>query len=59
MGSYKELNDAISNVLNKKDETDEFKRRLKKLIENSLDNSCVEDDIRSVIALIKLPSQGA
>lgn len=49
----KELNEAIEEVLSNIDESFEFKSRLKRLIENAMEESYIEDDILAVIGLMK------
>lgn len=55
---YKELDEAIDEVLKNVQEEDEFKRRLKKLIENSLEKSYLNDDIRNVLKLTAVFTEG-
>jgi hypothetical protein len=56
---YIELNEAMEEVLKNVHEEDEFKRRLKKLIENSLEQPYLNDDIRNVLKLTKVFTEGA
>lgn len=51
MALFYELNEAVDKVLQSIDETDEFKRGFKKLIENFIDNSYTDDDIREMLTL--------
>ncbi|WP_375105958.1 hypothetical protein AB9L15_01645 [Lysinibacillus fusiformis] len=53
MQRNKELNEAIEEVLSNIDESFEFKSRLKRLIENAMEESYIEDDILAVIGLMK------
>jgi hypothetical protein len=53
MKLYEELADAIIETVNSTEETDEFKLRLGKLIENYFENTYTESDIDSVIELIQ------
>lgn len=55
---YKELDEAVDEVLKNVQEEDEFKRRLKKLIENSLEKSYLNDDIRNVLKLTAVFTEG-
>lgn len=53
MDRNKELNTAIEEVFINIDENDEFKRRLKRLIDNAMKDSYIDDDVLSVINLMK------
>ncbi len=54
MKLYKELSDAMSEIISATKESTEFKARFLKLIENYFDNSYTERDINDVIELIGL-----
>jgi hypothetical protein len=55
---YNELTEAIEEILRDVEEDDEFKRRLRKLIENSLEKSYLHEDIRNVLRLTKTYTEG-
>lgn len=55
---YKELSEAIEEVLKNVKEDDEFKRRLKKLIDNSLEMASLNDDVRDVLKLTYVFTEG-
>jgi hypothetical protein len=48
-----ELEDAINDVLNDVDESDEFKRKLKVYLRNSFANNASDNDLEDIINLIK------
>ena len=52
---YQELSTAIKDVLSKIEESDDFKKRLSKLIENYFDDNCQEVDISELIEIVSLP----
>jgi hypothetical protein len=56
---YSELEEAINEVLGSSAQTEEFKRRFKKLIENAFVNNCSNEDIASVLDLITVDEDGA
>ncbi|WP_163853508.1 hypothetical protein [Paenibacillus elgii] len=58
MSMVKEFEEAIDAVLQDIDESEDFKRRFKKLIQNSLENSYRTEDILGILELIKLPIKG-
>jgi metal-responsive CopG/Arc/MetJ family transcriptional regulator len=58
MNMVKEFDEAIDEILSKVDESEAFKRRLKKLILNSLENSYQTEDIIGIIEQIKGPKGG-
>ncbi|MCY7949368.1 MULTISPECIES: hypothetical protein [Bacillus] len=53
MDRNKELNEAIEELFREIDENDEFKRRVKRLIDNAMKDSYLDDDILAVIDLMK------
>jgi ABC-type amino acid transport substrate-binding protein len=53
-----ELKIAIENVLSKTNESEDYKKRLKKLIENFIDNSYSDDDIYNVLTLAQISEEG-
>ena len=55
---YKELSEAIDEILKDADESDEFKRRFKKLIANSLTGPDRNEDVRSILRLTKTYTEG-
>ncbi|WP_176461629.1 hypothetical protein [Anaeromicrobium sediminis] len=57
MAVYLELKEAIENIVQEIEETNEFKRSFSKLIENFLDNSYRDDDIREVLNLVSLKGE--
>lgn len=52
MSMYTELSETIEMVLSNTNESSEFKRGFKKLIENFLENSSNDDDIREILNLV-------
>lgn len=54
MSKYIELGVAIDKILQNVNETDEFKRGLERLIENFMENSYHDDDIREILKLTSL-----
>ena len=57
MSLYRELASSIEETMEKADETQEFKNRLSKLIENDFDNSTLDSDISELIELVKNPEE--
>lgn len=53
MSLYYELSTSIEEVMNRVEETPEFKKRLSKLIENYFDNSYQDNDISELIELVE------
>ena len=53
MDRNKELNEAIEELFQEIEESDEFKRRVKRLIDNAMKDSYLDDDIIAVIDLMK------
>lgn len=53
MDRNKELNEAIEELFCDMDENDEFKRRLKRLIDNAMKDSYLDDDVLAVMELMK------
>lgn len=53
MDKNRELNEAIEEVLQEIKESEEFKRRVKRLINNALQETYHDDDILSVIDLME------
>ena len=53
-----ELEAAIRDVLERINESQNFKNRFTQLIKNYIDNTCRDDDIEKVLELVILPSQG-
>lgn len=56
MDRNKELNEAIEEVFLEIDENEDFKRRAKRLIDNAMKDSYLDDDILTVINLMKKES---
>lgn len=54
MSLYREISDAIREVIDPSPESAEFKLRFSKLIENYFDNSYQDSDISDLIALAQL-----
>ena len=48
---YDELRDAATAVLARSEQSDEFKRRLMRLVENATIGNLSDDDVRDVIRL--------
>lgn len=53
MSLYRELSDAIKEVVDLSPESVEFKQRFSKLIENYFDNSYQDSDISELIDLVQ------
>ncbi|QLK09342.1 hypothetical protein BMG_6115 (plasmid) [Priestia megaterium] len=53
MDRNNELNEAIEELFHDMDENDEFKRRLKRLIDNAMKDSYLDDDVLAVMELMK------
>ncbi|WP_158625500.1 hypothetical protein [Exiguobacterium sp. SH0S7] len=53
MDKNKELNEAIEEIFEKIEESEEFKRRAKHLINNAMLDSYYDDDVLSVINLMQ------
>ena len=53
MGKNIELNEAIEEIFEKIDESEEFKRRAKHLIKNAMLDSYLDDDVLNVINLMQ------
>ncbi len=53
MSLYREISDAIREVIDSSPESAEFKRRFSKLIENYFDNSYQDSDISELIDLVQ------
>lgn len=53
MSLYRELSDAIKEVINLSTESVEFKQRFSKLVENYFDNSYQDSDISELIDLVQ------
>lgn len=53
MNRDNELNKAIEEVFLKVNENEEFKRRLKRLIANAMEDSYLDDDILAIINLME------
>lgn len=53
MSLYRELSDAIKEVVDSSPESVEFKHRFSKLIENYFDNSYQDSDISELIDLVQ------
>lgn len=58
MSMVEEFEAAIDSVLRDIDESDAFKKRLKKLIQNSLENSYRTEDILGIIELATASPKG-
>ncbi len=54
MSLYKELKEAIDELVGSANETDEFKRRFTKTIENYFENNYQESDISELIDLVSI-----
>lgn len=54
MSLYSELSTSIAEVMARSSETQEFKNRLQKLIENYFDGSYQDNDISELIDLVQL-----
>lgn len=54
MSLYREISDAIREVIDSSPESVEFKQRFSKLIENYFDNSYQDSDISELIDLVQL-----
>lgn len=54
MKLYKELSDAVIEIITEAEESEEFKTRLTGLIENHFEASSNESDINSLIELVRL-----
>lgn len=54
---YLELKESIENAVQEMEESNEFKRSFSKLIENFLENSYRDDDIREVLKLVLLKGE--
>jgi hypothetical protein len=54
MSNYHEIDEAIEIVFKEVNESDEFKRGLKKLIENYLDDSASDNDINEILKLTNI-----
>jgi hypothetical protein len=57
MKLYKELSEAISETIEVTQESDEFKTRLSKLIENYFENSYTDRDINEVIEMTSVSGE--
>lgn len=57
MKLYKELYEAIEEIVSSTEESNVFKSRFSKLIENYFENSYTERDINDVIELIEIPEE--
>ncbi len=53
MSLYREISDAIREVIDSSPESVEFKQRFSKLIENYFDNSYQDSDISELIGLVQ------
>lgn len=53
MSLYREISDAIKEVMDSSPESVEFKQRFAKLIENYFDNSYQDSDISELIDLVQ------
>lgn len=53
MSLYREVSDAIREVIDSSPESTEFKQRFSKLIENYFDNSYQDSDISELIGLVQ------
>lgn len=53
MSIYKELEQSINKVMEKSDESEEFTRRFRKLIENSLATPIRDEDVLKIIKLVE------
>lgn len=53
MNKDNELNKAVDEIFLTIDESEEFKRRLKRLIANAMEDSYLDDDILAVINLME------
>ncbi len=53
MNRYREIFDAIREVIDSSPESVEFKQRFSKLIENYFDNSYQDSDISELIGLVQ------
>lgn len=53
MKLYKELSDAMEEIITETEESEEFKSRLTGLIENHFEASSNESDINSLIELVR------
>ncbi len=53
MSLYREISDAIREVIDSSPESVEFKQRFSKLIENYFDNSYQDSDISELIDLVQ------
>ncbi len=54
MSRYRELQEAIDERVGSANETEEFKRRFTKTIENYFENNYQESDISELIELVSL-----
>ena len=54
MGYNKELEESIKEVMERYNESDEFKRRFANLIKNAIDDNFTDGDIQDLIELIRL-----
>ena len=54
MSLYRELQEAIDECVGSTNETDEFKRRFTKTIENFFENNYQESDISELIDLVSV-----
>ncbi len=59
MSLYKELKEAIDELVGSVNETDEFKRRFTKTIENYFENNYQESDISELIDLVSISEDGS
>lgn len=59
MKLYEELKEAMAEIVSATEESNEFKTRFSKLIENYFESSYTERDINDVIGLIGLTEESA